>query len=236
MRLDKFLSTCNIGSRKEVKKLISNKKVKVNGQIQKNLDTQIDEINDKIELNDKLIEYQQNYYYLLNKPAGYLCATFDKNQKTIMDLFKNLNKKLVNRLFPVGRLDIDTEGMIIVTNDGDFCHRLTNPKHHINKVYFVEYDKELPLDASDKLSIPIKLKDGTIYQPARIKIIDSNHCYLTICEGQFHQVKRMIAYLGSNVTSLKRVRIGGLDLPDTLKCGEYISLGKNELELILRKD
>lgn len=236
MRLDKYLTICNIGSRKEVKTLIKDKKVKVNHVVQINYDFDVNEKIDQIEVNDICISYKEYYYYLLNKPKGYICATSDSHQKTIMELFSDLNQHLVDKLFPVGRLDMDTEGMIIVTNDGMFSHQLTSPNHHVKKVYLVEYDKKLPDDAKVQLAKQIVLKDGTIYQPSYIEIIDENHAYLTITEGQFHQVKRLICYLGANVTYLKRIRIGNLTLPNHLETGKYYELNEKELLKLLEKE
>lgn len=229
MRIDKYLTICNLGTRTEVKKLINAKKVKVNGITVTNNNQGINENIDKVEVNDEIINYKENYYFLLNKPKGYICATSDNKNKIIMELFSDLNKNLVAKLFPVGRLDIDTEGMLIVTNDGEFSHKLTSPKQHIKKVYFVEYDKKLPLNAKEILGNTISLKDGTIFQPSEIQIIDDFHAYLTIFEGQYHQVKRLIYYLGANVTYLKRVKIGNLNLPENLESGKYISLDEESI-------
>ena len=149
-----------------------------------------------------------------------------------MELFNNLPKKLVEELLIVGRLDLDTEGMLIITNDGNFVHTLTSPNSHIEKVYYVEYDKELPDDAPTILENPVILKNTT-YLPSKLVIIDKNQAYLTIKEGQFNQVKRMIHYLGSDVTYLKRVQIGNLKLPDDLPIGKYIELTQNDLKLLI---
>ena len=152
-----------------------------------------------------------------------------------MELFKDLNPLLVQKLFIVGRLDIDTEGMIVVTNDGDFSHQLMSPNHHVKKVYLVTYDKELPDNAKELLNQEIIVKDGTIFQPSILEVIDDFHAYLTIFEGKFHQVKRLINYLGSNVTDLKRIKIGNLDLPKNLEVGCYFELQKSDLSKLLEK-
>lgn len=236
MRLDKYLTSCHVGSRKEVNQFIRYRRVKVNHIVQTNNRFSVQEKLDQVEVDDIIIPYQPYYYYLLNKPKGYICSTADSYQKTIMELFRGLNQHLVNKLFPVGRLDIDTEGMIIVTNDGKFFHQLTSPRHHIKKVYWVEYDKKLPDNAQEMLAKQITLPDGTTYQPAFIEIIDEKHAYITIMEGQFHEVKRLIQYLGSNVTSLKRIKIGNLSLPNHLEVGMYDELNEEDILKLLEKE
>lgn len=234
MRLDKYLTDCFIGSRTDVKKIISKKKVKVNGVVQTKSDYTVSQ-EDIVEVDNQTIKYQAYYYFLLNKPKGYICATADKIHPTIMELFKDLNPLLVQKLFIVGRLDMDTEGMIIVTNDGDFSHQLMSPTHHVKKVYLVTYDKTLPNHAKELLSQEIALKDGTVFQPSILEVIDDFHAYLTIFEGKFHQVKRLIHYVGSNVTGLKRIKIGNLDLPTNLEVGSYLELQKSDLSKLLEK-
>lgn len=234
MRLDKYLTDCFVGSRTDVKKIISKKKVKVNGVIQSKNDYPVSH-KDVVEVDNQTIKYQEYYYFLLNKPKGYICATTDKTHHTIMELFKDLNPLLVQKLFIVGRLDIDTEGMIIVTNDGDFSHQLMSPTHHVKKVYLVEYDKALPNNAKELLNQEITLKDGTVFQPSILEVIDDFHAYLIIFEGKFHQVKRLINYVGSNVTNLKRIKIGNLDLPTNLEIGSYLELQKSDLSKLLEK-
>lgn len=234
MRLDKYLTDCFVGSRTDVKKVISKKKVKVNGVVQTKSDYNVSQ-DDVVEVDNQTIKYQAYYYFLLNKPKGYICATTDKTHHTIMELFNDLNPLLVQKLFIVGRLDIDTEGMIIVTNDGDFSHQLMSPTHHVKKVYLVEYDKALPNNAKDLLNQEITLKDGTVFQPSILEVIDDFHAYLTIFEGKFHQVKRLINYVGSNVTNLKRIKIGNLDLPTNLEVGNYLELQKSDLSKLLEK-
>ncbi len=234
MRLDKYLTDCFVGSRTDVKKLINKKKVKVNGVIQTKSDYTVSQ-EDIVEVDNQIVKYQEYYYFLLNKPKGYICATTDKTHHTIMELFKDLNPLLVQKLFIVGRLDIDTEGMIVVTNDGDFSHQLMSPNHHVKKVYLVTYDKELPDNAKELLNQEIIVKDGTIFQPSILEVIDDFHAYLTIFEGKFHQVKRLINYLGSNVTDLKRIKIGNLDLPKNLEVGCYFELQKSDLSKLLEK-
>lgn len=235
MRLDKFLADCYIGSRSEVKKIIKKKQVFVNNICVTSDSYNVDPKSDNVILNNKVIRYQQYHYYLLNKPSGYISSTSDKHNKTIMELFKDLPILLVNTLFPVGRLDKDTEGLIIITNDGEFSHKVTSPNSNIEKTYYVEYDKPLINNAKEIVANPIVLNDGTSFKKSSLEHISENACYLTITEGQFHQVKRIINYLGSNVTYLKRISIGRLMLPSDMKISEYREITKEELENLIYK-
>lgn len=229
MRLDKFLSTCFLGSRKEVKLLINQKKIKVNGIIINKEEYQVNEINDIVTYNDKIVKYQKYYYFMLNKPKGYISSKRDDKHQTVMDLFNNLPSKLVDELMIVGRLDIDTEGLLLITNDGSFVHHLTSPNHHIEKVYDVYHDKKLVENAIEIVKKPIILKDTT-FLPSKLEIIDDLHCIITITEGQFHEVKRIIYHLGANVTKLKRTKIDSLTLPVDLEVGQYVELTKEQVD------
>lgn len=231
MRLDKYLTDCFLGTRKEVKVLIKKGLITINDKVILTEDSNVNEVSDIVTYNGKILKYQKYYYYLLNKPKGYICAKCDNNYPVVLDLFKDLPKKLVDELLIVGRLDLDTEGMLIITNDGKLVHTITSPNSHIEKVYYVEYDKELPSIAPMILENPITLKNTT-FLPSKLVIIDKNKAYLTIKEGQFHEVKRIIHYLGSNVTYLKRVQIGTLKLPKNLSVGSYIELTESELKKV----
>ncbi len=226
MRLDKYLTSCYIGSRKEVRGWIKEKKIKVNGIVVKDAEYAVDEINDQVSFQDKVLHYQVYHYFLLNKPKGYVSATQDNYQPTILALFQDLPPLLVQTLFPVGRLDIDTEGMLIVTNDGDFAHRLTSPHLHIEKRYLVTYEGMLKSYQGE----PIVLKDGTTFLPPQIEPIDNQNLYMTLTEGKFHEVKRIIAYLGGKVTALKRVQIGSVMLPKNLEVGHYLELSVEKIQ------
>ena len=226
MRLDKYLTSCYIGSRKEVKVWIKEQKIKVNGVVVKDAGYVVDETNDQILFQDKVLHYQANYYFLLNKPKGYVSATQDNYQPTILSLFQDLPPILVQTLFPVGRLDIDTEGMIIVTNDGDFAHKLTSPHFHIEKKYQVTYEGMLKSYQGE----PIILADGTTFLPPKIEPIDNQNLYMTLTEGKFHEVKRIISYLGGKVTALTRVQIGSVMLPKNLEVGHYLELSVEEIQ------
>ena len=228
MRLDKYLADMTGISRLEIKKLIKKGNVKVNNIVIKTNDYKVKE-DDVVYLNDKQIKYQEFEYYILNKPAGYLSATEDKYDKTIMELIDLKRKDLV----PVGRLDKDSEGLILLTNDGKLNHYLLSPKNHVSKKYYVEVDKEIVENAKELFEKPMDLGDF-ITKPAIYENIDSHKAYLTICEGKFHQVKRMFEKIGTNVTYLKRIEFKNLKLGD-LEIGKYRPLNKEELEN-LKKD
>ena len=228
MRLDKYLADMTGISRLEIKKLIKKGDVKVNDIVIKTNDYKVKE-DDVVYLNDKQIKYQEFEYYILNKPAGYLSATEDKYDKTIMELIDLKRKDLV----PVGRLDKDSEGLILLTNDGKLNHYLLSPKNHVSKKYYVEVDKEIAGNAKELFEKPMDLGDF-ITKPAIYENIDSHRAYLTICEGKFHQVKRMFEKIGTNVTYLKRIEFKNLKLGN-LEIGKYRPLNKEELEN-LKKD
>ena len=223
MRLDKYLADMTGMSRLDIKKLIKKGNVKVNENIVKANDYKIKE-DDVVYLNDEKINYQEFIYYILNKPAAYLSATEDKYDKTIMDLLDIKRKDLV----PVGRLDKDSEGLILLTNDGKLNHYLLSPKNHVSKKYYVEVDKKIPDNAKQLLENPMDLGDF-ITKPAIYEKIDDYKAYLTIHEGKFHQVKRMFEKIGTNVTYLKRIEFKNLKLDD-LEKGKYRPLTNEELE------
>ena len=227
MRLDKYLADMTGISRLEIKKLIKKGNVKVNDIVIKTNDYKVKE-DDVVYLNDKQIKYQEFKYYILNKPAGYLSATEDKYDKTIMELIDIKRKDLV----PVGRLDKDSEGLILLTNDGKLNHYLLSPKNHVSKKYYVEVDKEIAGNAKELFEKPMDLGDF-ITKPAIYENIDSHRAYLTICEGKFHQVKRMFEKIGTNVTYLKRIEFKNLKLGD-LEIGKYRPLNKEELDELKR--
>lgn len=229
MRLDKYLAMCFVGTRKEVKSIIKQKRIYINESLITTESYNVDEKKDIVKLDNKILKYQEHYYFILNKPAGLVTSTSDPINPTIMDLFGELSPTLKNSLFPVGRLDKDTEGLIIITNDGDFSHKVTSPNYYIEKKYYVEFEGKLNPNASKIVKEKIVL-ENTTFLPSHLEIIDDNSCYLTICEGQFHQVKRIIHYLGATVTYLKRVQIGRLVLPSSLLVGSYIEIEETKLK------
>jgi len=233
MRLDKFLSNMGYGSRTDVKKMITKGLVTVDGEIVKKLNANINPDLQIIALNGENIGYDKHLYILMNKPQGVISATDDSVHKTVIDLIKETygNRKL----FPVGRLDIDTEGMLFITDDGNWNHELMNPKKHISKTYYAHVEgvvDELDIKAFQS---GIVLKDETKCQPSELKILEADDISiieLKITEGKYHQVKRMFAARGKRVVYLKRISIGGLNLDNSLELGEYRELTDEELKKI----
>lgn len=223
MRLDKYLADMKVGTRSSVKEIIKKGRIKVNEKVIKSSDYKVSE-NDEVKLDDEIINYLEYEYIILNKPQDYLSATEDKYDKTIMELINSKRKDLV----PVGRLDKDTEGLILITNDGQLNHKLLDPKNHVDKKYYVEVDTKIIDNAEEIFSKPMDLGDF-ISKPAKFERIDDYHAYLTISEGKFHQVKRMFSKIGSEVIYLKRVSFKNLELGD-LKLKEYRYLTNQELE------
>lgn len=230
MRLDKYLTTLGIGSRSQVKELIRKRQIKVNGVICDKPETHIKEGIDTIHQNDLLLTYQQFHYYMLNKPAGVLSAVHDKNCKTVLDLLNVTPKK---GLFPVGRLDKDTEGLLIITNNGLLAHHLLSPTKHVDKTYYVELNGTLMDSDIEQFRQGIDIGEKSLTKPAKLEILEEkNKAYITICEGKYHQVKRMFRALGLTVTYLKRISMGGLVLDEALSPGEYRILNKKEIDLL----
>ena len=227
MRLDKYLTNQGIGSRSQVKALIKSKKVFVNNVLENKPERHIDENNDIVSLDGVNLEYNKFYYYMLNKPPGVLTAVRDNNCKTVMDIMDVTPKE---GLFPVGRLDKDTEGLLLITNDGELSHNLLSPKKHVNKTYYVELNGELIDSDIDLFAKGLDIGEKNITKPATLEILsDRNKAYITITEGKYHQVKRMFQAIGLTVTFLKRISMGSLILDKNLKSGEYRKLTKEEI-------
>lgn len=226
IRLDKYLAESGVGTRTEVKKIIRKGRVSVEGSIIKDPGYQVQD-GAEVLLDNEKIEYSEYRYYLLNKPAGCVSAVKDSIHPTVMDYLFEEN---IKGCFPVGRLDIDTEGLIIITNDGAFSHRLTSPNHHIPKTYFAVLDSPISSDAIQKMKNGLDIGDEKLTRPAELSILENpREVRLTITEGRYHQVKRMFECLGFVVTFLKRERVGHLEL-GTLKTGEYRLLSQEEVE------
>lgn len=225
MRLDKFLVECGVGSRSDVKKLISSAEIIVDGCICKDNNKNIDEKNTLVEYRGKRIIYKEFRYYKLYKIDGYITATEDKKEKTVMELLPEwVNKK---DLFPVGRLDKDTEGLLLFTNDGKLAHELTSPKKHVDKIYRVSLETEIKEEDIKKLESGVDI-GGYITQPAKAEIINSKEILLNIKEGKFHQVKKMLKAVGNEVTYLKRETFGKLTLEDMVPC-EVIEIEREDI-------
>ena len=230
-RLDKILSHMNYGTRKEVKELVRKGFVEVNGTICKSSDMKIDPEKDIIVVDNQTIEYTKLVYIMLNKPDGVVSATYDPHKETVLDLMPEYSKMGV---FPAGRLDIYTEGLLLMTNDGKLAHNLLSPVKHVDKKYYVEYDGEFKDNYFSRIEKGIKI-DDYISKPGKAELIEPGKCYITIHEGKFHEVKKMFEALDMHVTYLKRVAFKNLVLDENLKPGEYRKLTDEELEGLLNE-
>lgn len=228
MRLDKFLSNNGFGSRKDVKQLIKKKNVLINGVLVTKSDINIDPFNDQVKVNNQLIEYKEFYYFLLNKPKGYISATDDNKQLTVLDLLPDYRYL---DLFPVGRLDKDTTGALLITNDGQLAHCLLSPKKHVDKVYIATLDKPIPSNIIEEFEKGIVL-DNELTLPAKLEILSDTIGKVTLHQGKYHQVKRMFSHFGLTVTELHREKFAFLTV-DNLPNGQYRELTEQEIEDIL---
>lgn len=229
MRLDKYISNCGLASRKEVKKLIKQKLVCVDGNFDVSPDMSVTE-SSRVTVNGQELIYREFVYLMLNKPAWYVSATEDKKYPFVTELIPEEYAHF--DAFPIGRLDIDTEGLLLLTNDGQFAHNLTSPKKNIYKKYFARLDKPAEQADIEEFKKGMEFKDFTA-KPAVLEITENpNEVYIQIAEGKFHQVKRMCERVGKTVTYLKRVAIGGLELDETLAEGEIRELTAEELSLL----
>ncbi len=228
LRLDKIICDCGQHTRSEARQLIKSGCVKVDGKTVTAPDTKLDGSEATISISGKPIRLGRERYYMLNKPDGVLSATEDVQQKTVLDLFPS--ELSACGLFPVGRLDKDTTGLLLITNDGEFSHRITSPKHHIQKTYETYVDGILTDDDVVAFEKGIVLRDETHCLPAALSIDenDRSHAKVTVFEGKYHQIKRMLAAVGKPVSRLKRISIGGLMLDDSLKPGEFRELTLEE--------
>lgn len=227
-RLDKILANSGLGTRKTVRGIIKSGEVSVNGKTVTVPDVKIDENNDVLKVYGEEILYKKFTYLMLNKPEGYVSATEDNVYPTVVELAGEKYAHL--KLFPVGRLDIDTEGLLILTNDGKFAHNVTSPKRHVPKKYFVVPRDRVCEEDKKKFAQKMNLGDF-VTEPAELEISDYG-CFLTIYEGKFHQVKRMFEKIGNEVLFLKRVKIGGLELDSELEKGRVRELSEGEIEKI----
>lgn len=228
MRLDRFLANSGLGTRKEVKRLIKAGRITVDDIVITSDSTNIDEYKNKVCFDDNIIEYHLFYYILINKPKGYVSATEDNVYPPVTELISEYD---FAHLFPVGRLDVDTTGTLLLTNNGSLCHKLLSPKNHVDKTYFVETDYDINPKLIDDFAKGIML-DGELTLPAKLEIVSNNKAYLTIHQGKFHQVKRMFSHYGLTVINLDRYKFAFLDVQD-LKLGEYRLLTAIEIENLL---
>lgn len=226
MRLDKFISDAAAMTRSESRKAIKNGRVSRDGEVVKDISLSVSE-NEKILLDKNEITYKKYVYIMLHKPAGYVSATEDKRQKTVLDLLDPSYTRY--QLFPVGRLDIDTEGFLLLTNDGDLAHNMLSPNKNVGKTYFVKLEKSITDKEIFLLQEGVDIGE-CVTKPAVVKRVSENEIRLTITEGKFHQIKRMAKAVGNNVTYLKRLAYGSFYLDETLEKGEYRELFDAEIE------
>ena len=231
MRLDKYLCETGFGTRSQVKDLLKKGQVMVNGEVVKKPELKINETTDQILCQGKKASYQKNIYLMLHKPAGVVSATEDNREKTVLDLVRPEDRK--NSLFPVGRLDKDTEGLMLLTDDGELAHRLLSPKKHVDKTYYAKIDGQVTEEHVKQFREGLDIGDEKKTLPAVLTILLSgpvSEIEVTIHEGRFHQIKRMFEAVGCKVTYLKRLSMGSLVLDETLLPEEYRPLTEAELE------
>ena len=231
MRLDKYLCETGFGTRSQVKDLLKKGQVMVNGEVIKKPELKINETTDQILCQGKKASYQKNIYLMLHKPAGVVSATEDNREKTVLDLVRPEDRK--NGLFPVGRLDKDTEGLLLLTDDGELAHRLLSPKKHVDKTYYAKIDGQVTEEHVKQFREGLDIGDEKKTLPAVLTILLSgpvSEIEVTIHEGRLHQIKRMFEAVGCKVTYLKRLSMGSLVLDETLPPEEYRPLTEAELE------
>lgn len=239
MRIDKFLANQDIGSRSQVKQYIKKGMISVNGIVCKSPEQKIDENADQISYNGKVIGYQKHHYYMLNKPSGCVSATNDNLHITVLDLLKA--SVPVKNLFPVGRLDIDTEGLLLITDDGELSHNLLSPSKHVAKTYFARIDGLATEEHIKAFKEGLDIGDDKPTKPGTLVIkntdlgTQTSEILLTITEGRYHQVKRSFEALGMKVTYLKRLSMGSLTLDEALAPGEFRELTGTELQALIQK-
>lgn len=226
MRLDKFLCDTAGLTRTEAKNAVKKGQIAVNGQVQKAADFKVKETTDTVTFQGKPLSYAAFHYYMLHKPAGVITATEDKKESTVMDI---LREEKVKNLFPVGRLDKDTEGLLLITDDGELAHNLLSPKKHVDKEYLVKVRDSISEEDCRKLSEGVDIGDEKPTAPAKVERVAEKEILLTIREGRFHQVKRMLQAVGNEVLYLKRLSMGSLRLSEDLEKGAYRPLSEEEI-------
>lgn len=227
MRIDKFLANMGVGTRTEVKQLLKKGNVTVNDKKEKSPKTQINPETDIVSVNETQIQYIDKIYLMLNKPKGYLSATEDNNQQTVIDLVDEFRYL---ELFPVGRLDKDTEGLLLITNDGQFNHQLMSPTKHVSKTYEVISEKTITKNDIESFKTGIELNEGLAKPAQLVEGDEKNKSFVTIYEGRYHQVKRMFHAIDNEVLALKRISIGDLKLDSALAPGEYRHLTQQDFK------
>ena len=234
MRLDKFLCETGFGTRSQVKEMLKKGQVTVNGVAAKKPEQKIDEHKDQITCQGKTASYEKYVYYMLHKPAGVVSATEDKREKTVLDLLKSEDRR--DGIFPVGRLDKDTEGFLLLTDDGDLAHRLLSPRKHVDKTYYAKIAGSVTEAHIERFREGLDIGDEKKTLPAMLEILasktETSEIRITIHEGRFHQVKRMFEAVGCKVTYLKRLSMGAIALDETLAPGDYRPLNEKERGLL----
>lgn len=236
IRLDKYLADMGLGTRSQIKKEIRSGQITVNGISICRPEVKIDTVQDKVIFHGEPVTYEEYEYYMLNKPAGVISAASDRQETTVIDLIRDRKR---DDLFPVGRLDKDTEGLLIITNNGELAHRLLSPKKHVDKVYFARINGQVTQSDVDNFSRGVDIGDEKPTLPADLVICTSDEVSeirLTIREGRFHQVKRMFQAVGKEVVYLKRLRMGSIALDESLKPGEYRRLTEEEVERLCSQE
>ena len=229
MRLDKFLSNMGVGTRTEVKQRLKKKQVTIDDKVETSPKKQINPELEIVKVNDQKIDFVNKVYLMLNKPKDYISATTDEQHKTVLDLIEGYRYL---DLFPVGRLDKDTEGLLLITNDGQFNHELMSPGKHVDKTYEVISQKNITKNDINAFKVGIELNEG-LAKPAKLVQGDElNKSFVIIYEGRYHQVKRMFHAIDNEVLALKRIRIGDLQLDSTLASGEYRHLTQQDFKLL----
>lgn len=221
-----------VGTRSQVKQFIKKGQIQVNGEIQKRPETKLDIVKDKVLFQGEEISYQEYVYYILHKPAGYVSAVKDNLYPTVLSLIDNPQGF---QLFPVGRLDLDTEGLLLITNDGTLAHELLSPKKHVEKTYYARIDGKITEEDQRRFAAGLDIGDEKDTLPAKLEILKSgeeSEITVTITEGRYHQVKRMFEAVGKKVTYLKRLQMGSLKLEETLEPGTYRALTEEEIRLL----
>ena len=233
VRLDKYLADAGLGSRTQVREKIRKKQVLVNGVPAQKPEEKIDPENDQVFFQGSRVIFQPLHYYMLNKPAGLVSATTDRREKTVLDLLEDAPGK---NLFPVGRLDKDTTGLLLITDDGPLAHRLLSPRHHVDKTYLVTAEGKMTPGDLEHLENGVDIGEARPTLPAKAELLKTDGAVsevrLTIREGKFHQVKRMFAAVGKPVLSLKRIAMGGLLLDESLAEGAYRPLTEAEVRIL----
>ena len=228
-RIDKIIVSQTKYSRKEVKELVRQKRVTVNGETISKSDIKVDSQQDKIKIDGNEITIKKYVYLMLNKPKGYVSATEDKTMQTVLELVPEQYRH--RNLFPAGRLDKDTTGLMIITDDGEFAHNILAPKKHVKKLYDVTIDIEVTEEMVEGFKNGVALNDGEC-KPSLLEITGKNTGQVTLIEGRYHQIKRMFGCYGAKVIELKRIGMGNLILPEDLRMGQCRELTENELEMV----